>query len=121
MFLPATSARFSYQEDAVTAYVISMMSITDAETYRKYTDRTPPIVEKYGGKFLARGGDILTVEGEEYKDRMVILEFPSRQHILDWFDDPEYQEAKVFRHASSNARILVIDGNDNTLDPDPQL
>lgn len=103
------------------AYVVSMMSISDAETYRKYTDRTPPIVEKYGGKFLARGGDILTVEGEPYEDRMVILEFPSRQAILDWFADPDYQEAKAFRHASSEARILVIDGSDNTLDPDPKL
>jgi len=103
------------------AYVISMMSISDAETYRKYTDRTPAIVKKYGGKFLARGGDVLTVEGEEYKDRMVILEFPSRQHILDWFADPEYQEAMEFRHASSQARILVMDGSDNTLDPDPKL
>ena len=103
------------------AYVVSMMSISNAETYREYTDRTPPIVKRYGGKFLARGGDILTVEGEEYKDRMVILEFPSRQNILDWFADPEYQEAKAYRHASSEARILVIDGNENTLDPDPKL
>jgi len=105
----------------MAAYVVSMMSIRDAETYRKYTDRTPPIVEKYGGKFLARGGDVLTVEGDEYKDRMVILEFPSRQAILDWFEDPDYQEAREFRHASSEARILVIDGNDNTLNPDPLL
>jgi len=103
------------------SYVVSMMSISDAETYRKYTNRTPPIVERHGGKFLARGGDILTVEGEEYKDRMVILEFPSRQAILDWFADPEYTEAKAFRHASSSARILVIDGDNNTLDPDPKL
>jgi len=103
------------------SYVVSMMSISDAKTYRKYTDRTPPIVKKYGGKFLARGGDILTVEGEEYKDRMVILEFPSRQAILDWYADPDYEEARAFRHASSDARIFVIDGNDNTDDPDPKL
>ncbi|MBT5218663.1 MAG: DUF1330 domain-containing protein [Woeseia sp.] len=103
------------------AYVVSMMSISDADTYRKYTDRTPPIVKRHGGKFLARGGDILTVEGEEYNDRMVILEFPSRQAILDWYADPEYEDARVFRHASSDARILVIDGNDNTQDPDPKL
>lgn len=105
----------------MTAYVVSMMSISDPDTYRKYTDRTPPIVRKYGGKFLARGGDVLTVEGEKYDDRMVILEFPSRQAILDWYEDPEYEAARVFRHASSEARIFVIDGNDNTLDPDPNL
>ena len=103
------------------SYIVSMMSISDAKTYSKYTDRTPPIVERYGGKFLARGGEILTVEGEQYNDRMVILEFPNRQAILDWYADPEYQEVRAFRHASSEARILVIDGNDNTLDPNPNL
>ncbi len=103
------------------AYIVSMMSISDADTYRKYTDRTPLIVKKHGGKFLARGGDVLTVEGEEYKDRMVILEFPNRQAVMDWYDDPDYVEARAFRHASSEARIFVIDGNDNTTDPDPKL
>ena len=39
------------------AYVVSMMSIQDPTTYKKYTDRTPPIVARYGGKFLARGGE----------------------------------------------------------------
>ena len=103
------------------SYVVSMMSISDAETYRRYTDRTPPIVERYGGRFLARGGDVLTVEGDAYENWMVILECPSRQAILDWFADPEYQEVMAFRHASSEARILVIDGDDNPLDPDPRL
>ncbi|MEH6650999.1 MAG: DUF1330 domain-containing protein [Motiliproteus sp.] len=103
------------------AYIVSMMSITDAETYRKYTDRTPAIVKQYGGKFLARGGDVLTIEGEPYKDRMVLLEFPSKQAILDWMADPAYQEAVVYRHASSEARIFVIEGSDNSLNPDPQL
>ena len=37
------------------AFVISMMSVHDPETYSKYTSRTPPIVKKYGGKFLTRG------------------------------------------------------------------
>jgi uncharacterized protein (DUF1330 family) len=48
----------------MAAYVVSMMSIQDPKTYKKYTDRTPPIVKRYGGKFLARGGDITTIEGE---------------------------------------------------------
>jgi uncharacterized protein (DUF1330 family) len=43
------------------AYVISMMSIHDPKTYRKYTDRTPPIVKRHDGKFLARGGDVTTL------------------------------------------------------------
>lgn len=103
------------------AYVISMMSIHDPKTYKKYTDRTPPIVKRHGGKFLARGGDVTTLEGESYQDRLVILEFPSKQSVLDWMADPEYQDAMTFRHASSEARILLIEGDTDSFDPDPRL
>ncbi len=103
------------------AYVVSMMTIHDPDTYKKYTDRTPPIVKRYGGKFLTRGEEVSTVEGDEYTARMVILEFPSKQHIEDWFADPDYQEAMKFRHASSKAQILVQEGGGNTNNPDPKL
>ncbi len=105
----------------MAAYVVSMMSIHDPDTYRKYTDRTPPIVRKYGGRFLTRGEEVTTIEGEEYTARMVILEFPSRQHIQDWYADPDYQEAMQFRHAASDARILVQSGSGNSSDPNPKL
>lgn len=104
------------------AYVIAMMAIHDPDTYRKYTDRTPPTVKKYGGKFLTRGEPVTTIEGETYADRLVILEFPSRDHVEAWFADPDYQEAMVFRHASSVMRMLLVqEGGDNTEDPAPNL
>ena len=104
------------------AYVVSMMTIHDPKVYSQYTDRTPPIVKKYGGKFLTRGEKVDTVEGTPYQDRMVILEFPDKASIEAWFADPEYQEAMKFRHASSTMNMLLIqEGGENTLDPDPKL
>jgi uncharacterized protein (DUF1330 family) len=104
------------------AYVIAMMAIHDPETYRKYTDRTPPTVKKYGGKFLTRGETVTTLEGKPYRDRMVILEFPSKDHVEKWVADPDYQAAAVFRHASSTMHILAVqEGGENTESPDPKL
>ena len=104
------------------AYVIAMMAIHDPEIYRKYTDLTPPTVKKYGGRFLTRGEPVTTLEGEPYEHRMVILEFPSQAHVEDWIKDPAYQEAMVFRHASSTmGRLLVQEGDMNTENPDPKL
>jgi len=106
----------------MTAYVVSMMTVKDPETYRKYTDRTPPTVKKYGGKFLTRGEPVRTVEGQEYKGRMVILAFPSEEHVESWMADPEYQEAMQFRHASSDMHMLLLQkGGDNQDDPNPRL
>jgi uncharacterized protein (DUF1330 family) len=78
------------------AYVIAMMAIHDPETYRKYTDRTPPNASMYEGKFLTRGKPVTKLEGEAYKDRMVILELPRKAHVDARIADPEYQEAMAF-------------------------
>ena len=104
------------------AYVVSMMTINDPETYKQYTSRTPPIVKKYGGKFLTRGEEINCVEGQNYDGRMVILEFPSKADVEAWFADPDYQEAMTFRHAASTMNYLLLqEGGANTNDPDPKL
>ena len=62
------------------AYVLSMMTIHDPETYRKYTDRTPTVVKKYGGKFLTREKPITYLEGEEYSGRLEILDFQAKKN-----------------------------------------
>lgn len=104
------------------AYVVSMMTIHDPEAYRQYTDRTPPTVAKYGGRFLTRGENITCIEGQDYQGRMVLLEFPSTADAQAWLADPDYQEAMAIRHESSTMHYLLLqEGGTNTLDPDPKL
>ena len=104
------------------AYVVAMMAIHDPETYRKYTDLTPPTVKKYGGMFLTRGEPVTTLDGEPYNHRMVLLEFPTQQHVEDWLKDPDYQKVAEYRkQASTMARLLVQEGGMNTEDPDPKV
>ena len=104
------------------AYVVAMMSVHDAETYREYTDRTPPTVKKYGGRFLTRGEPVSTVEGEIYEGRMVLLEFPSKADVESWIADPAYQEAMEFRHAASTMHMLLLqESAEQAENPDPHL
>lgn len=104
------------------AYVVAMMSVEDADTYRQYTDRTPAIVKKYGGRFLTRGEPVASVEGENYAGRMVILEFPSNYDVEAWYADPDYQSAMKFRHdASTMHRLLVQECTEQEEAPDPHL
>lgn len=103
------------------AYVICTMSIHDPVTYKKYTDRTPPIVKRHGGRFLTRGDEVFTAEGAPFTDRMVILEFPSKAHADAWIKDPDYVEACQFRYAASTGRMIVQESRGNTEDPDPRL
>lgn len=94
----------------MTAYIVSTISISDPETYKKYTAKTPALVEKYGGKFLVRGNPVQTLEGDEFQDRMVIIEFPSQQALQDWYNDPDYQDAILIRQSASDGRLLAVEG-----------
>ena len=94
----------------MTAYAVLMVRVDNLDTYKEYTLRTPLIVKKYGGRFLVRGGEVDTIEGEQFNDRLVIIEFPSKQSIHAFFSDPEYQAVAEYRKVSSEARILAIDG-----------
>ncbi len=103
------------------AYMVCTMKIHDPETYRKYTALTPPTVARYGGKFLTRGELVTTPEGEEFTERMVILEFPDRAAAEAWYNDKDYQEASKFRRASSKGRMILQEGSGNTANPDPKV
>ncbi len=105
----------------MAAYFICTMIVDDPETYRKYTALTPATVARYGGKFLTRGDDVLTVEGPAFDERLVILEFPDRATALAWYNDADYQSAAEFRRASSSGRMILQEGRVNTKDPDPKV
>ncbi|MBN1856554.1 MAG: DUF1330 domain-containing protein [Dehalococcoidia bacterium] len=105
----------------MSTYLISTMTIHDPETYRKYTAGTPPTVKRHGGRFLTRGEEVVTLEGEPFKERMVIMEFPSRAHIEAWMKDPEYVALAQFRYAASKGRVIIQEGGTNTEDPKPNV
>ncbi len=94
----------------MTGYVVIRIKADDPALLKDYQTRAPTIIGKYGGKFLARGGEVLTLEGPEEKCRIVIIEFPSRQAAETFYHSEEYQSAKALRENVAVAEIVAIDG-----------
>jgi uncharacterized protein (DUF1330 family) len=92
------------------AYVIARVQVTDPGRYRAYTDRTPAVIAAYGGRFLARGGEMVTLEGPEEAGRVVLLEFPSMVQARAWFESEEYQEIRKLRLEASTGSLVLVDG-----------
>lgn len=106
----------------MAAYMVCTMQIHDPETFRKYSDHTPKTLQKYGGRFLTRGDEVTTAEGQPFGERMVILEFPDRAAAEAWYNDAEYQRLSQFRRqASSNCRMLLQAGRADQVAPDPKV
>ena len=58
------------------AYWVARARIHDPVEYKKYTDLVPGIIDRYGGKVLARGGRYQIMERPEKFQRFIVLEFP---------------------------------------------
>lgn len=91
-------------------YIIGHVTITgEAEAYAPYSRNNDEIFPRYGGRFLARGGQSQYLEGEGFQ-RHVIVEFPSYADALAAYNDPAYQENLKIRQAVSDGQIIVVEG-----------
>jgi uncharacterized protein (DUF1330 family) len=94
----------------MSAYVIAKVKVTDWDRYKEYLKLTPATLEKFGGRFIARGGQIVTLEGPEITERIVLIEFSSLERAKEWYHSKEYGEAKKEREGSATASFIAIEG-----------
>jgi uncharacterized protein (DUF1330 family) len=98
------------------AYWIARARIDDPVEYKRYTDRVPEIVARYGGKVLARGGRYRIMEGPETFHRFVVIEFPTFDQAVACFESPEYRAAAAFRRNGAGVvENVIVEGGDATL------
>ena len=94
----------------MAGYIVADIEITDPGEYQRYAQQTAATIEPYGGKFLVRGGNSETLEGDWKTERLVIIEFPSVEQAQKWYDSPEYSVIKGIRHRSAISNMLLVHG-----------
>jgi uncharacterized protein (DUF1330 family) len=98
------------------AYWMARAKIIDPIAYKRYTDRVPEIIAKFGGRVLARGGPFKIVEGTDKYHRFVVIEFPTFADAVACHTSPEYTEASANRRqGAGDAEIVIVDGGDATV------
>ncbi|MCK5418472.1 MAG: DUF1330 domain-containing protein [Desulfobacterales bacterium] len=94
------------------AYIIARVSVTDWDKYNEYIKVTPEIIAKFGGRFIVRGGETVTLEGPEEKWRIVVVEFPDLEKAKEFYYSPEYTDAKKIREGAALAQFVALEGID---------
>ena len=92
-------------------YWIARVDITDLEKYQTYIAANAEPLEKYGARFLVRGGRFENPEGAS-RSRNAVIEFPSYQAALDCWKSPAYQKAIKLRQPVSTIDLIIIEGYD---------
>lgn len=90
------------------AYYVSEFELTDAEGIRPYSARVESTFAPFGGKYIARGGQVVSLEGEPAK-RVVMVAFPSMAQARAWYDSPVYRDLRPIRQRSATSRVFVVD------------
>ena len=94
----------------MSAYIIAQVNITNKELYEEYKKNAAPLVTKFGGKFLVRGGKFEKLLGNWDYERTVIIEFPSYEQALKWYDSEEYRLVRKIREKNSLGNVIIIKG-----------
>ncbi|MDP3898564.1 MAG: DUF1330 domain-containing protein [Mesorhizobium sp.] len=90
-------------------YWIAHVDVRDTEGYKGYVATAKPAFERYGAKFLARGGAYEAMEGKG-RGRNVVIEFDSLETARACYNSPEYQAAKAIRQKYADAEMVIVEG-----------
>jgi uncharacterized protein (DUF1330 family) len=104
----------SAQNKSLAAYYIVEVEPTDRDAYiKEYASRVPATVERYGGRFLATGGRIVSFTGEPPLSRVSILAFDSMEKLQAWHDDTERKALRPIFDRYAKGRSYGIEGVSN--------
>ena len=91
-------------------YVIFNIDVKKPNEYKKYVEKVTPIANKFGGKYIVRGGEVEVIEGTWTYPRTIIIKFPSYEKALEWYSSVEYKTIKKIRLDNSVSNGIIIKG-----------
>ena len=94
------------------AYFIAQINISDFDEYQEYLDAYDEVFDRFQGRVLAVDDEVVTLEGEWPAARTVMIQFPSRSDLLDWYESPEYQSIAQYRRNASDGNIVIVQGRE---------
>jgi uncharacterized protein (DUF1330 family) len=92
-------------------YWIFQMDVRNVEGWKAYQEAVGPVLERYGARFMVRGGRAEHVEGNA-PGRTVVLEFRDYETALACWRSPDYEAAKALRVAHGSGNVTIVEGYD---------
>jgi uncharacterized protein (DUF1330 family) len=91
------------------AYFLAEIEVENPEMYQQYVERASRVVKRYGGRYVFRSGSIYPVSGDWSPKRMILIEFDSKERILECFSSEEYGKISPLRKRSTKSRAVIVE------------
>jgi uncharacterized protein (DUF1330 family) len=100
-----------HKEFKMAAYIIVDGEVTDSEKMEIYKSQAKPLVESFGGEYLARGGPMSVKENQRWTPhRLVLLKFPSMEQAEFFYNSPAYQALLPISREASRRTLVIFEG-----------
>ena len=94
----------------MSAIMISDITVLNEEAFQTYRSRAAKVIEQFGGRYLARNGEVRVLEGQWKPKALVVVEFPSLEQAEAWYRSPEYAYALEVRDLALTRNLILVDG-----------
>ena len=94
----------------MAAYIVAQLKVHDPAMFQRYRDAVTPLVDRFGGRYRVRGGELEVLEGDWPFPRLTIIEFQSRDAARLFYDSPEYQKIQPLREKSADGTVTIVEG-----------
>jgi len=94
----------------MAAYLIAEHVISNASLFEEYRSKVAPMIERFGGRYLTRGGSHEILDGDWKPTRVVVIEFPDMVALKAWYHSPEYQPLIALRRGAATDVLIAIEG-----------
>lgn len=92
------------------AYLVLDLAIHDLAEFAPYIRSIPAQIEKHAGRYIVQGVQPTAIEGDWRPERLVIIEFPSRENAEAFLNDPDCKALFRVRHATTTSKLVLAEG-----------
>ena len=94
----------------MTAYAVAhMRQVTPGRWMIEYLEKIDATLAPFGGRFIVHGGDVEVVENDR-PGHLIVIEFPDRRHVRDWYRSRAYQDILALRTGNSQSDVIFVEG-----------
>ena len=94
----------------MSAYAVAHMhEVTVGPPIAEYLEKIDATLAPFHGRFLVHGGQIEVVEGS-WPGNLIVIEFPDRDRLRDWYHSGAYQQILALRTGNSRSDVIFADG-----------
>jgi uncharacterized protein (DUF1330 family) len=92
-------------------YYIAEIDVANIDAWQKdYSPRAQAVIKAAGGKVLAAGQKVTSIEGAAPKPRVAVIQWESSEQVQAWRNSAAFKELVPIREKLGTVRSFTVEG-----------